>query len=209
MTELQIATAIPSPGDPNRPLVLLLHGYNSSERDLAGLFDCLPREYRYASLRAPLKREYGWAWFTLERDATGFVLGDVAAGRNAVLEWCRANGEQPVGAIGFSQGGALALELLRAGSVAWAAVLSGFVAPSDSAETAAADRRLAELKPPVFWGHGNDDPQIAPELAQRLEAWLQAHTELSAHRYAALGHAISATELADLSSWLRTRLAMA
>ena len=205
MTELRIETAVPSPGDPDRPLVLLLHGYNSSETDLAGLFDYLPSEYRYVSLRAPLQREYGWAWFALERDADGFVLGNVGDGRDAVIDWCREHNEAPVGAIGFSQGGALALELLRAGVIDWAGVLSGFIAPSEDAQSAQVDAQLAARKPAVFWGHGLEDPQISAELVERLRAWLDEHSDATVKHYSGLAHSINAAELNDLGDWLRAR----
>ena len=48
-----------------RPLLLLLHGYNSNEGDLFGLTPYLPLEPAIASLRAPLYTGYGHAWFPL------------------------------------------------------------------------------------------------------------------------------------------------
>uniref|UniRef100_UPI003F7437F0 hypothetical protein n=1 Tax=Enterococcus faecium TaxID=1352 RepID=UPI003F7437F0 len=37
-----------------RPLLVLLHGYGSNERDLFGLVPHLPAEFVFAALRAPL-----------------------------------------------------------------------------------------------------------------------------------------------------------
>ena len=48
-----------------RPLLVLLHGYNSNEGDLFGLAPYLPLEPAIASLRAPIFTGYGNAWFPL------------------------------------------------------------------------------------------------------------------------------------------------
>ncbi len=53
-----------------RPLLLLLHGYNSNEGDLFGLAPYLPLEPAIASLRAPTSPGYGYAWFPLLAEAT-------------------------------------------------------------------------------------------------------------------------------------------
>ena len=44
-------TAVVRGGDAARPLVLLLHGLGSDERDLASLIPFLPPVFEYASLR--------------------------------------------------------------------------------------------------------------------------------------------------------------
>ena len=45
------------------PLVLLLHGFGSSERDLPGIMQHLPHGLAWASLRAPLPLGHGGAAF--------------------------------------------------------------------------------------------------------------------------------------------------
>src|SRR5688500_15573063 len=57
-----------------RPLLLLLHGYNSNEGDLFGLAPYLPLEPAIASLRAPIFTGYGNAWFHLPSEHAEFSL---------------------------------------------------------------------------------------------------------------------------------------
>lgn len=194
-------------GEADRPLVLLLHGYGSNEADLAGLTPHLPKHYRYVSLRGPIALAGGFAWFPLRmQDGTIVPSGEQAA-VEAVANWCRANQLAPVGVVGFSQGGVLALELLRDAaldSLEWAAVLSGFVISPDSATEAedARDASLAARRPAVFWGRGGRDAVIPAALVAQTLAWLPAHSTSRVELYPELPHSVSLEELADLSEWM-------
>ena len=63
-------TAFPPPevavtGDlgPDLPLVVLLHGRGSHEKEIIGLADHLPAGATYAAVRAPIAEGGGFAWF--------------------------------------------------------------------------------------------------------------------------------------------------
>lgn len=56
-----VATAGSS--DPSAPLVVLLHGRGSTEREILGLADHLPQGFTYAAVRAPIAEGSGYAWF--------------------------------------------------------------------------------------------------------------------------------------------------
>jgi len=195
-----------------RPLLVLLHGYNSNEGDLFGLAPYLPLEPVVASLRAPIDAGYGYAWFDIF-DAGGRISDDSpekqAAARTAaesVLAWLdRAAPGTAVGLVGFSQGGAVALELLRLAPERFdfAAVLAGFAMPGERT----GDARLAELRLPVFWGRGTLDEVIPEASVMRTLDWLPEHASLDARIYEGLGHSVSERELADLTAFLRDRYA--
>lgn len=197
-----------------RPLLVLLHGYNSDETDLFGLAPYLPLEPTIASLRAPLDAGYGYAWFPLAFGEDGRAIEDAGApdgtGRGgaataAVLDWVDRLDPVPtsIGLLGFSQGGAIALELLRARpeAFAYAGVLAGF---ADEGERAG-DERLRKLRPPVFWGRGTRDEVIPASAVARTQAWLPEHATLVEGIYEGLGHQLSEAELADLVEFLRRR----
>lgn len=76
-----------------------------------------------------------------------------------------------------SQGGLMASQLLRTRPqrVVAPVILSGFVLGASQP----ADDRLAESRPPVFWGRGDQDRVIAGPAITRTEAWLPAHTDLT------------------------------
>ena len=108
--------------------------------------------------------------------------------------------------IGFSQGGLLAIHLLRVHPERYAASisLSGFLAPGIVAGSAPADSRVAELNIPVFYGYGKNDTVIPmPELFATA-AWLDEHTFLTSKSYRGLDHAVSLNEFSDLRDWLAT-----
>lgn len=198
-------------GDADRPVVLLMHGFGSNETDLAGLTGYLPTEFRYVSLRAPLDVAGGFAWFPLTMHGAKLAATGSRVAARAVATWCREVGVEPVGAIGFSQGGAMAIELLREAelpSLEWAAVLSGFVVDGhpDSDEPDERDARLHTMQPPVFWGRGDRDMVISPEMVASTLAWMPAHSTAQIEIYPNLMHSISPDEIADLSAWLHERL---
>lgn len=67
--------------DPAAPLVVLLHGRGSNERDIIGLADHLPTGPAYASVRAPIAEGGGYAWF-----ANRGILRPVAASLADLVE---------------------------------------------------------------------------------------------------------------------------
>jgi phospholipase/carboxylesterase len=195
-----------SPSDrAGRPLLVLLHGYNSHEGDLFGLAPYLPLEPAIASLRAPVDTGYGHAWFPLVVQGEEPAMEGADAAVSAILEWLDrvAPDAASVGLLGFSQGAAMAIELLRRspGRFAFAVSLAGFVLPGERE----GDERMSQLAPPVFWGRGTDDEVVPAASVARTQAWLPTHADLDARIYEGLGHSVSERELADVTAFLRAR----
>lgn len=191
-----------------RPLLVLLHGYGSNERDLFGLVPHLPGEFTVAAVRAPLAPPFptpGWSWFPIEGlHARGAAPATAAA--EALLAWLdrTVDAATPVGLLGFSQGSVIALQALRLrpARFAFAVNLAGFVAEGDLATDAA----LADLRPPVFWGRGARDEVIPAARVEHTIEWLPRFVELSGRVYPGLAHSVSDDELADVVAFLRRRL---
>lgn len=191
-----------------RPLVVLLHGLGADERDLAGLVPALPAPLVYASIRAPLPISGmpGYAWFPpLLAEGISADAAYVDASTRGVLSWlekthARARTHQAVALLGFSQGAAMAVQLLRhapelfAGAVA----LSGFVAPG----LVAGDEAMSQIRPPVFWGYDPADPVVTTPATERLRDFLGAHADVQEHRYAGIGHGISGAEATAVGRYL-------
>ncbi|QEO15098.1 phospholipase [Agromyces intestinalis] len=188
-----------------RPLLLLLHGYNSHEGDLFGLAPYLPLQPVIASLRAPIDAGYGFAWFPLFDHGADAAAETADASTTAIVDCLDrvAPEASGIGLVGFSQGGAMALELLRRDPdrFAFAAALAGFVLPAERA----GDARLAEVRPPVLWGRGSADEVIPADLVAHTQVWLPQHVELDARIYEGLAHSVDDRELGDLVGWLRAR----
>ncbi|RSX52717.1 alpha/beta hydrolase [Bifidobacterium samirii] len=197
---------------PRRPMFLCLHGWGSNEDDLAGMMRYVAPYSDYASLRAPLVLQEGWympgaySWF---HDAvpTGDDLDhDAYAAAVAVDAWVEANvpTDRDIVPLGFSQGGLLAVHLLRVHPDRYRAAvcLSGFLAPGGVAGTAPADETLPEREIPVFYGRGENDPVIPRYESHALAAWLEEHTWLTEKTYRGLDHAVSMDEFSDLRQWM-------
>jgi phospholipase/carboxylesterase len=189
----------------DRQLLVLLHGRGADEADLAGIVPFLPGEPVIASLRAPISEGPGFSWYpmnTLER-ATAFS-SDVESALHAVLDWIDTQPQpRTIGLLGFSQGGAMAVELMRERPLgfAFAIVLSGFVIDGDRG----GDAELESVRPPMFWGRGLHDPVIPEDRIERTSAWLPSHSTLEEKTYDT-GHSITEDELADVSAFVRAHL---
>lgn len=200
----------------DHPLTVVLHGYGASEHDLVPLWPYLGLPGETVFLRAPLAlAQGGWAWFPLTfapgDPALGARHSDLARATSAVLEWLEVQaGGREVVLIGFSQGGAVAVDVLRAAgervAIRALAVLSGFVLPTPEGEpVAGATSRERLAATPVFFGHGSADQVVPAHLTAAASRWLAAHTALVEHSYPGLAHGVDERELADLRTFLARR----
>jgi len=104
-------------------LLVLMHGVGSNEEDLFGLAHEVPAQFHVISLRAPFvlgPGSYAWFEFSVARDGSRRIDRiQEAASREAVVRTVQALAEQlgvpPERVVlgGFSQGGIMALSLLR------------------------------------------------------------------------------------------------
>ena len=190
-----------------RPLLVLMHGYGSHEGDLFELAPYLPLGPVVASVRAPIPEAGGHAWFSRGDHGPGDAGPDAAdAAARAVLDWLGTLPTAPsVGLLGFSQGAATALQVLRLDpdAVDYTVFLSGYVARGEHA----GDAVLADRKPAVFWGRGTEDDIIPEHALERTLAWIPAHTSPDIRVYEGLAHGVSAQELTDVSAFISARVA--
>lgn len=190
-----------------KPLLVMMHGLGSHEGDLFGLNRFLPSDLAVASLRAPLDYGGGFAWFPPGAQSPRSDTRQLDASVNGVLDWISTLDSAPstIGLMGFSQGGCMALQLIREAPDRFDFVvqLSGFIAPAPHPGDAVLSDRSPRL--PVFWGHGDDDQVIAPSTVERTGEWLTAHADVEAHRYS-MAHSVSQEELADLVEFVGRKL---
>jgi phospholipase/carboxylesterase len=187
-----------------RPLLVLLHGYGSHEGDLFALGRSLPLEPVIASVRAPLPQGPGFAWFPHAGESSAEERFDaVADTTRALVDWLDTTSSTGIGLLGFSQGAAMSLQLLREqpDRFDYAVPLSGFVFPNDSD----GDARLTELRPPVFWGRGTEDTTIPASLIDNTLDWLPAHSTLTEGIYEGVGHWVSPEEIGELGAFIRSQ----
>ncbi len=202
---------------PTRPLFLCLHGWGSNEEDLAGMMRYVAPYNDFASLRAPLELQApgtgnlgpipgAYSWFHDSVPVGADLDRDMFAAASAIDAWVAKHIPTPrdIVPIGFSQGAALAVHLLRLHPERYRAVisLSGFMAPGQVEGCAPADERLADLEIPVFYGYGDLDTVIPKYEAYAFAAWLEEHTWLKSRHYRGLDHAVNMEEFGDVRQWL-------
>lgn len=197
-----------TPDRTNKPLLVLLHGYGANEDDLFGLASYLPDDFAIAAVRAPLNPPWpapGYSWYPIEGLA-GRDPSRITQGASRLIEWIEGVAAgRPVGLLGFSQGGAIALQAMRLQPERFSFVvnLSGYAAHG----TVPGDHELAETRPPVFWGRGSHDEVIPEEAITHTTQWLPTHSELSGRVYQGLTHSVSEEEVADVRAFLDAQLA--
>jgi phospholipase/carboxylesterase len=190
-----------------KPLVVLLHGRGSDEREILTLADHLPRDFEYTAVRAPIAEGGGYAWF-----ANRGIGRPVAESLRATIDWFRATldagtaPDRPVVLVGFSGGAAFAggLILDDPERFAGAAILYGTM-PFD-AGLPTTPGRLAGL--PVFVAQGDHDTVIPRDLLDRTWTYLRAESgAVATTRRDPVGHGIGPDALRALADWLLSRIA--
>jgi phospholipase/carboxylesterase len=192
--------------DPAAPLVVLLHGRGSSEKDIIGLASHLAQGPSYAAVRAPIAEGGGYAWF-----ANRGIGRPVAESLAHTMAWFRtwlddvAPTGRPVVLVGFSGGAAFAGGLLLQDPqrFAGAAILYGTL-PFD-AGVPVSPGRLAGV--PVFVAQGVQDSVIPRELLDRTWTYLLGDSGAPAYaRRDPGGHRLTAETAAELGPWIGERL---
>ena len=209
------------PDDGTSPLVVLLHGQRGSEHDLAPLVPLLPSGVVAVSLRAPHAERDGWSWFVTPDGVREAAAKHVAPAADALIAWIGAHSgarldraedetgdpapRRPVAVVGYSQGGAVAIHVLRRAPLAvdTAAIIAGFLGVGDEP----GDDELLDVRPPVFWIRGLRDESIGLMDVQRVAYFLPTHCRLTTAEHPLLGHDLSDVFLAAtaraLEAWTR------
>lgn len=191
-----------SPNDPNRPLVVLLHGRGSRETDIIALAENLPAGPTYAAVRAPLAEGQGFAWFAnrgIGRPLTE-SLTETMAWFNGWLESAAPAGRKVL-LVGFSGGAAFAggLTLNDPERFSGTAILYGTLPFSAGVPTTPG--RLQGL--PIFVTHGDTDSVIPAELLE--STWNYLTDESGAQTTAVRspgGHSIRQADATALACWI-------
>lgn len=204
----------PSPHGSKPPLLLLLHGVGSNERDLFALAPALPPAFRILSLRAPLTRAPGsYAWFDVTFLPEGYRIHPEQLDRSRglvldVFQQATAAFEaDPARAylLGFSQGAivSLTVALTNPEPLAGVVALAGRIPPE--VETwAVAPERTAGL--PILLAHGRLDSVIPFNWAERARDFLQREGVALTFNPYETDHRISPDMLADAVAWLEAQL---
>lgn len=199
LDESAMVWSVPAGQRAGRPLLLALHGHNGDELQLAASAALLPAELVVVTPRAPYREPGGWSWFALDESG----IDEAAAVTTQLLSWLdRQPGHSSYGVLGLSQGGAMAMSLLRREPTrfAYGLQLSGFAIDTTP------DAPLAAARLPMFSAHGDLDTVIPANRVADTARFLTEHTLLTEKRYPMLGHSVDPLEILDAAAFIRAQL---
>lgn len=206
-------------GSPVEGSVIWLHGLGADGHD----FEPIVPELAVAPLRfvlphapvQPVTINGGMsmrAWFDvlgLDRgsryDEQGIRRADKLIRALIEREIARGIPSDRIVLAGFSQGGAIALHTALRYPEPLAAVI-GLSTMLPLPATLEREIHDANRAIPIFIGHGDHDPLVAPALGEFTRSTLEGlGYEVSFHRYP-IPHSVSPAEIADLRAWMQRRL---
>ncbi len=210
-------------GDNPTATVVWLHGLGADGNDFVpivdelGLPDSLP--VRFVFPHAPMMPvtinggHVMRAWYDVSFDGVekrpderGIRASQVAIEALIAREKSRGIAAERIVLAGFSQGGAITLHtgLRQAERLAGLMVLSSYLPLADSL---ASERTQANASTPVFMAHGQEDPVIAIDLAERSVGQLIGlGYDVEWHDYP-MQHSVCLEEIAHIGTWLKKVLA--
>ncbi|PSF39353.1 serine esterase [Aphanothece hegewaldii CCALA 016] len=197
---LKVISIPPDNGQPPTHLMIFLHGWGADARDLIPIasFLDLP-DYQFLFPNAPFPHPQvagGRAWYALEtNDYNG-----LSESQELLRAWLLSLEEQtgiPLAKTflsGFSQGGAMVLDVGLTLPLAGLCSLSGYLH--------SAPEVTATPIPPVFIAHGRKDTVVPIEAAQQAREILTAWDVKVEYHEFDMGHEIPLPVLSELREFL-------
>lgn len=200
--------------DEQSPLLVMLHGYGSNEKDLLGLAHSLDARLRVVSVRAPLvlgPEMFGWfpidftpGGITVDREAARQVADKFAAFLEQLLETLRPTGDK-VFLMGFSQGSVMSyLTAFRAPALLHGVLALSGQLPDTRPEAEAMPTGLADV--PFLVQHGLFDEVLPIDRGRQADAWLRDRIADYTYREYPMAHQIDQASLEFMASWLSGRI---
>ena len=209
---LKYLVQLPTEKSQHIPVVILLHGYGSDEKDLFELRTAFPKNYLIVAARAPYSLPgggYQWYEFTQVNGPHDGKRDELDNSRQLIEKFViqvtskYKTDAKEVYLIGFSQGAIMCYQvgLTAPGKVKGIGVLSGMIFESLKPKIKNTPA-LKQLK--IFIAHGTADPRIPYADGKAAYDYLKGiGLTPHFHEYQGMGHAISNDVLQDLVKWLK------
>lgn len=193
------------------PLIILIHGYGSNEKDLFSLIDYLPKEAYIISLRGPIELfNNSYAWYDIYVDANNKFYDHEGAKKirdelskfiDEIIKHPNIDSDN-ITLIGFSQGAILshAISYSYPGKIKNIMALSGVI-----------DEKImkrADLKPKtnIYVSHGTNDNMIDYHISREsLNFYKSKDIDFTFESYDQ-GHGINKKNLKSLIIWLKEKI---
>lgn len=193
------------------PLLLLLHGYGSNEKDLFSFASELPEHYYIISAKAPYDLQYGsYAWYAINFDADQNKFSDHEQAKESrdliatFIDELIQNypiDTKDVALIGFSQGAILsyAVALSYPEKVQKVVAMSGYLNTEIIAE-GFEKNDFTNLQ--IFASHGTVDQVIPVEWARNTPTILNQFKIPVVYKEYPVGHGVAPQNFYDFRNWL-------
>ncbi|HLO86263.1 MAG TPA: alpha/beta hydrolase [Nostocaceae cyanobacterium] len=197
----------PSTGQTPTGLIVTLHGWGANAQDVASLLPYfnLPN-YEFLFPHAPYPYPYaanGRAWYDLR---TENMYEGLAESRQLLIEWLlslESNTGIPLSRTilsGFSQGGAMTLDVGLTLPFAGLVVMSGYLQPGAGTVSTPGDL------PATLIMHGRQDQVVPLQAAVKAKETLESLGVAVDYHEFDTGHDINLEMLALLQNFVRTRI---
>nr|WP_322624065.1 esterase [uncultured Flavobacterium sp.] len=195
------------------PVLFLLHGVGSNEKDLFGFADKLPEEYLVISARGPITIAEGrYAWFHVDftPDGPKIKFDEQENSRKLIAKFIKEMqgkyhfDEKRALLVGFSQGGIMnySVALTNPGLVKGIAIMSSRLLPEIKPLVAPVDK-LKGLN--IHISHGTADNVLQVDYARSAKAYLEGlGLKPDYHEYPGAVHTITPAMFADLLTWINS-----
>ncbi len=196
----------------NPPVLFLLHGVGSNERDLFSFANRLPDKFLVISIRAPYALGGdGYAWFEVDFSTGKTIYNKEHAekSRLALLQFFKdikrehPYDEKQLYLCGFSQGAIMSysLGLSSPEIIKGIAVMSGRILDETKLQTATREQ-LKRLQ--VFISHGTKDKVLDIQQARDALAFVKSLQINPTYKEYDEGHGINNEMFDDLVAWLNS-----
>jgi phospholipase/carboxylesterase len=193
------------------PLLLLIHGYGSNEKDLFSFANELPETYYIISVRAPFDLQYGsYAWYAINFDTDQNKFSDLnqaKISRDLIVRFIDELiqnypiDSDEISLVGFSQGSILsyAIGLSYPEKIKKIIAFSGYL-NLDMVLPGSDQRNFKNLL--VFSSHGTQDQVIPVDWARKTKPLLDQMGISNTYLEYPIGHGISPQNFFDFKKWL-------
>jgi phospholipase/carboxylesterase len=192
------------------PLLILLHGVGSNEKDLFSFASQIPDNFLVISARAPFELGDGrYAWYEVDFSSGKPVVNNDKAeqSRKTIIQFIAQLKEKyqfdskQIYLCGFSQGAIMSYSvgLTRPDLIKGIAVMSGRVL-EEIKPLVKTNEQLKQLK--VFVSHGTSDAVLGIHYARESVSYLKELGIVPKYKEYPEGHTISQEMLKDFLTWL-------
>ena len=192
------------------PIVILMHGVGSNEKDLFSLASKLPNQFLVVSVRAPYiigKDRYGWYELSFVDGKPTCNFEQAEKSRLLIIQFIKQLKEkftfndQRIYLCGFSQGAIMATSvgLTNPDKIKGIAIMSGLLLEEVKPKIAPKEN-LKKLQ--VYISHGTNDNVLGVHYARESYTYLKQLGINPFYKEYPNGHTISDAMLSDLNVWL-------